>query len=272
MAPREAGKLKDPPHRPATPDIAIERQRHFHHLQADAVAAAAPPLDLLAHMPAARPLTPAPGSTGHVLIADDHPMVRRGLRELLTQEFPHLQASEACDSRATVACLLQQEWDLLLLDINMPGRSGLEVLEEARRLRPGLPVLVLSTYAEQEFAVRAFKLGAAGYLNKQCISDELVVAIRKVLAGGKYVTASLAEQLAALLGGNGRPARHDTLSTRELQVLRLIALDRSLKEIAAELSLTEKTVGTYRARLAQKTGLSSKIEITRYALAHQLVD
>ena len=223
-------------------------------------------------MPATPLSTPAAVSPVQVLIADDHPVVRQGSRELLAREFPGLKTGEARDSREAVDLLMKQDWDLLLLDINMPGRSGLDVLEEARRLRPRMPVLVLSAYTEEEFAVRAFRLGAAGYLNKQCLPDELVAAVRKILAGGKYVTASLAEHLATLLGGEIRQAPHEVLSGRELLVLRRIALGRTLKEIAAELALTEKTVGTYRARITQKTGLSSKVEITRYALQHKLVD
>lgn len=222
-------------------------------------------------MPSVPASIAAAGSPVQVLIADDHAVVRRGLRGLLTQEFPRVKITEATDSRAAVECLLQRDWDLVLLDLNMPGRGGFDVLEEARRLRPHTPVLVLSAYAEEEFAVRAFKLGAAGYLNKQGVSDELVAAVRKIAAGGKYVTAAQAERMAAILGGEIRQAPHETLSTRELQVLLLIAQDRTLKEIAAELVLTEKTVATYRARIAEKTGLHSKIEISRYAIEHKLV-
>ena len=229
------------------------------------------PLRLTASMPATPNPTPAP-YLPRILIADDHPVVRRGSRELLTQEYPRLTVGEAGDSREAVDLLTQQDWDLLLLDINMPGRNGLDVLEEARKIRPRMPVLVLSAYSEEEFAVRAFKLGASGYLTKQCVPDELFAAVRKILAGGKYVTASLAEHMAALLGGEISQAPHEALSRRELQVLQMIASDRTLKEIAAELSLSEKTIGTYRARIAEKTGLSSKGEITRYALQHKLVE
>jgi len=229
------------------------------------------PLRLTAKMPATTNSPPADGSSLRILIADDHPLVRQGSRELLAREYRGLRTGEARDSREAVDLLTKQDWDLLLLDINMPGRSGLDVLEDARKIRPRMPVLVLSAYAEEEFAVRAFKLGAAGYLNKQCVPDELVAAVRKILAGGKYVTASLAEHLAALLGGEICQAPHEALSRRELQVLQMIASGRTLKEIAAELSLSEKTIGTYRARITQKTGLSSKVEITRYALQHKLV-
>ncbi|MCP5524147.1 MAG: response regulator transcription factor [Verrucomicrobiales bacterium] len=206
-----------------------------------------------------------------ILIADDHQIVRRGLQELLSCAFPNapwggLGFPEAVD------LLASQSWDLVLLDVNMPGRSGLEVLEDARRLCPQTPVLVLSAYPEEEFAMRAFKLGAAGYLNKQSACDELVVAVRKVLAGGRYVTASMAERLAASLGGGLEQAPHESLSSRELQVLRLVATGKTLKEVAAELALSEKTVGTYRARIAEKTGLSSSVQLARYAMRHKLVD
>jgi DNA-binding NarL/FixJ family response regulator len=167
---------------------------------------------------------------------------------------------------------MKQEWELVLLDINIPGRNGLEVLEEVKRLRPRTPVLVLSAYPEEEFAIRSFKLGASGYLNKSRASDELLAAAKKVLAGGKYVTASLAEKLAAAVGGGVEQAPHDSLSNRELQVLRMVASGKTIKEAAAEMALSEKTVGTYRSRIAQKLGLGSNVELARYALRHGLVD
>jgi len=160
----------------------------------------------------------------------------------------------------------------VLLDINIPGRSGLEVLSDARRLYPRLPVLVLSAYPEEEFAVRCLRLGAAGYLTKNSASDELVAASRKALEGGKYVTAALAERLAAVLGGEVRSEPHETLSGRELQVLRLVASGLTLKEIAGQLHLSEKTIATYRARISAKLGVSTGVELTRYALQHKLVD
>jgi DNA-binding NarL/FixJ family response regulator len=179
--------------------------------------------------------------------------------------------AEADTSETALAAIAATEWDLVLLDINIPGRSGLEVLEDARRLRPGLPVLVVSAYPEEEFAVRCLRLGAAGYLTKNTASTELVAAARKALGGGKYVTASLAERLVAVLGGEAQPAPHEALSSRELQVLRLVASGRTSKEIAAELHLSEKTIATYRARISDKLGLSTIVELTRYALQHGLV-
>ena len=207
-----------------------------------------------------------------VLIADDHELVRRGLKHLLADEIGPVKIGEAGTSQEAVELLTKQEWDVVLLDINMPGRSGLDVLEEVKRLQPGTPVLVLSGFPEADYAVRALKLGASGYLTKQSASDELVAAVRKVMAGGRYVTASLAERLAASLGGELDQKPHEALSNRELQVLRLIASGKSIKEIAAELSLSEKTVGTYRSRLAEKMTLSSNVELTRYALQHHLVE
>ena len=207
-----------------------------------------------------------------VLIADDHAIVRHGLRDILITCQGKVTVGEAKDAGEAINLLIQETWDIVLLDINMPGRSGLEVLEEARRLRPKTPVLVLTSYPEEQFAVRAFKLGASGYVTKQEASDQLITAVKRVLAGGKYVTASLAERLAASVGAAGEQAPHEALSHRELQVLRLIAVGKTIKEIAAQLSLSEKTVATYRTRISQKAGLKSNVEIARYALKQELVD
>jgi len=207
-----------------------------------------------------------------VLIVDDHEIVRRGLKEVLNDEFPDLKAGEAATSAEALELVANQEWDVVLLDINIPGRSGLEVLEEVKRLRPRTPVLVLSAYPEEEFAIRSFKLGASGYVHKSLGSNQVLAAVKKVLAGGKYVTAPLAEKLATALGSEIQQSPHESLSSRELQILRLVARGRAIKEIAAELALSEKTVGTYRTRISKKMGLASNVELTRYALQHRLVD
>jgi DNA-binding NarL/FixJ family response regulator len=207
-----------------------------------------------------------------LLIADDHAVVRQGLAEILRQALGNATVTEAADTRQAIQQLLEQEFDVVLLDINMPGRGGLEVLQEARRICPRTPVLVLSAYSEEEFAFRAFKSGAAGYLNKQTSSDELVLAVKKLLAGGKYVTAAWAEKLVATMGGDLHQTPHEALSVRELQVLRLVALGKTLKEVADELCLSEKTVGVYRTRLSKKMGLSTNVELARYALKNGLVD
>jgi two-component system invasion response regulator UvrY len=207
-----------------------------------------------------------------LLIIDDHEVVRRGLKQVFSDEFSKLKIGEAENSRAALELITTQDWDIVLLDINIPGRNGLEVLREIKRLQPRTPVLVVSAYPEEEFAIRALKLGASGYLNKGSASDEVLAAANKVMAGGKYVTAVLAEKLAATLGGDVQQSPHESLSSRELQVLQMIAKGRTIKEIAAELALSEKTIGTFRSRISKKMGLATNVELTRYALKNQLVD
>lgn len=207
-----------------------------------------------------------------ILIVDDHAIVRRACRDILISELGNVAIREAEDTSSALESLRGQPFDLVILDINLPGRSGLDVLEETRALYPKTPILVLSTYPEEEFAVRAFKLGAAGYVNKQSAVDELVAAAKKVLSGGKYVSAAMAEKCAAALGGAPVIAAHEILSNRELQVLQWVARGKTLREIAQELSLSEKTIATYRGRISQKMGLSTNVELTRYALQHRLVE
>jgi DNA-binding NarL/FixJ family response regulator len=207
-----------------------------------------------------------------IILVDDHEVVRRGTRQVLADGFPEASFAEAGTAAEALARLEAERWDLLVLDINLPGRSGLDVLEDVQRQWPRLPVLVLSAYPEEEFAIRCLRLGAAGYLTKSSAADELVTAARKAMEGGKYVTAALAERLAAVLGGGLRGEPHEALSGRELQVVRLVASGRTMKEIAGELHLSEKTIATYRARIAQKLGVSTSVELTRYALQHKLVE
>ncbi len=207
-----------------------------------------------------------------ILIADDHEVLRRGLKQILAEVFPDMVVAEAADARQTLEAAAKQAWDIALLDINMPGRSGIEVLQDLKRLYPQLPVVVLSAFPEKDYAVRAFKLGASGYVSKQSASGELIAAVRKALAGGRYITPSLAEALAATVAGETAAAPHELLSNRELQVLREVALGKSLKEIAADLSLSEKTIGTYRTRISRKLGLGTNVELARYATRYKLVD
>jgi DNA-binding NarL/FixJ family response regulator len=206
-----------------------------------------------------------------VLIADDHEVVRRGLRELLREHLPHAQFGEAGDARTALQAVTEQDWDIVLVDITMPGRSGLDLIQDVKRVKPALPILVLSAHAERDYALRSLKLGAAGYVSKQSASDVLIGAVRKVLAGGRYVSPALAEALAEAMSGEAPGEPHSTLSNRELQVLKLIASGKAIKEVAAELALSEKTVATYRARISEKMGLSTNVELTRYALQHGLV-
>lgn len=207
-----------------------------------------------------------------ILVTDDHDLVRRGLRELLQTSLGEVTLGEARTAAEALHLLLRETWDLHIADLNLPGHSGLELLEESRRLRPKTPVLIVTSYAEEQFAVQALKLGASGYVTKQEAADQLVVAVKRVLGGGRYVSASLAEHLAATLGAPAEEPPHEVLSPRELQVLRLVAQGRTMKEAALEMGLSEKTAATYRARIAEKTGLKTAVEITRYAMLHHLID
>ncbi len=208
-----------------------------------------------------------------VLIADDHPVVRSGLEQILADAFDEIEVGEATDAEKAIELVDREEWDVVILDISMPGRSGLDALKEIKKAKPALPVLVLSVHPEDQFATRALKAGASGYMTKESAPEELVNAIHKVLAGGKYVSASLAEKLAEDLERDreGVPA-HQRLSDREYEVLLLIASGRTITEIADKLSLSVKTISTYRARILEKTKLTSNADLVRYAIAHGLVD
>jgi DNA-binding NarL/FixJ family response regulator len=207
-----------------------------------------------------------------VLLVDDHEVVRRGVRELLTEQYPDAQFGEAGTLPAARDALAREGWDLMLLDINLPGGSGLELLARARRLCPRMAVLMLSAYPEEEFAVRAFRLGADGYLTKSSVAEEMLLAVGRVIAGVRYVSIELADRLAATLGNPLAQAPHEALSPRELEVMRLVAVGRTIKEIAANLGLSEKTIATYRARVSEKLGVSTNVELARYALKNGLVD
>lgn len=207
-----------------------------------------------------------------LLLVDDWELLRVGLRTALAQSLPDLTVSEATEPREALAMLEGAAWDAMVLDINLPGRGGLDLLAEATRRWPQLPVLVLSSYPEEEFGLRCLQAGAAGYVEKSSRAGEISGAVRKVLAGGRYVSPLLAEQLAVAARRPLESRPHQLLSARELQVLKLVASGLTLHEIAAELKLGERTVATYRARLREKLGLSTNVEITRYALRHGLVD
>lgn len=207
-----------------------------------------------------------------VLIADDHAILRRGLREILMRELEGVVCGEAENAQQVLAQVQSQNWDLAIVDITMPGRSGLDVLRDLQRVQPGLPVLVLSMHPEDQYGKRVLKAGASGYMNKESAPEELIKAIRKVLAGGRYVSPTLAEKLAVEWGTNaGRPL-HDNLSDREFEVLRMIALGKTVSQIAAELHLSTTTVSTYRARILEKMNMTTTAELMRYALRNDLVD
>jgi DNA-binding NarL/FixJ family response regulator len=206
------------------------------------------------------------------LIADDHQIVRRGLSQLLQDGFPGCECGEAATGIEALEVALRDDWDLVVLDVNMPGRGGIEVLVDLKHGKPKLPVLVLSMYAESEYAIRALKAGAAGYIQKSAVTVELLDAVAKALAGGRYITPTLAELLASGIGRGVPDYPHELLSDREYAVMKLIATGKSVKEIAQKLSLGEKTVFTYRTRLLAKLGLSGDVEVARYALRHGIVE
>jgi two-component system invasion response regulator UvrY len=206
------------------------------------------------------------------LLVDDHAIVRRGIRELLSEAFPDAVFEEAATGEDAVGMVHGSEYDVVILDIGMPRRGGMDALKELQAARPTMPVLMLSHHTEEQYAVRALRAGAAGYVSKECAADELVKATRKALAGGKYVSEALAEKLAMGLTADSNRRLDELLSDRELQVLRMLALGRAVKEIAAELSLSEKTVSTYRARILEKMNMKSNAELMRYALRVGLVD
>lgn len=207
-----------------------------------------------------------------ILIADDHAIVRRGLKQILAETPDIVVAGEATNSRETLDMVQARDWDVLVLDITMPGRSGLDILKDIRALRPKLPILVLSMHAEEQFATRTLKAGANGYLNKESAPEELVKAIYKVHSGGKYVSPAQAERLIGAVTGERAALPHETLSDREFEILRLIASGKTVSQIAPQLSISVKTVSTYRARVLKKMGMKTNAELTHYAIKAGLVD
>jgi len=207
-----------------------------------------------------------------VLIADDHAILRRGLKEILMRELDGAVCGEAKDASETLSRIQDAEWDLVILDITMPGRSGLEVLRDLKVARPKLPVLVLSMHPEDQYARRLLKAGASGYMNKEGAPEELVKAVRRVLAGGRYVSPALAEQLAADLSQDGGQPTHEALSDREFEVLRMLAAGKTVSQIAEELHLGVTTVSTYRARILEKMNMTTTAELMHYALYNRLID
>lgn len=207
-----------------------------------------------------------------ILIVDDHAVVRRGLAEILGEEFDGVVVEEAASGAAALEMAQNHELDLVLLDISMPGRSGLDFMQDLKAIHPHLPVLILSIHSEDLFALRALRSGAAGYITKDSAQEDLVGAVRKVLAGGRYVSPAMGEKLAATLSApEGRP-RHETLSNREYEVLCQIATGMAVKEIAEKLSLSVKTISTYRARILEKMAMKTNADLTRYVIHEGLND
>jgi two-component system, NarL family, invasion response regulator UvrY len=207
-----------------------------------------------------------------ILVADDHTVVREGVKQILTGLDDMIVEDEAENGQETLEKVSHGNYDVVLLDISMPGRSGLEILEDILTLQPRLSVLILSMHPEEQYAIRALRAGASGYLTKSSASHELIDAIRKVSRGGKYVTASLAEKLAMELDSKADKQRHEKLSNREYQVMLMLASGKSVSEIADELCLSVKTVSTYRTRIMDKMGMKKNAELTFYAMNNNLLN
>ncbi len=203
-----------------------------------------------------------------ILTIDDHEVVRRGIKEMFTEE--NATFGEARSGAEALTLVRKQQWDIAVLDISLGGRSGLEVLAEIKQLRPRMPVLILSMHAEEQYAVRAFRAGASGYINKTSSGEELRGAILKIISGGQYVGSTLAEKMVLQLSQPGE-VPHQSLSNRELEVLCLLASGKTVKEVAAELSLSDKTISTYRRRLLDKMDMKTNAELTHYAIRNGLV-
>ncbi len=207
-----------------------------------------------------------------ILIADDHPVVRQGLRQMLAAETDLTVVGEAKNGNEVVELSRRIAWDVAVLDYNMPGRSGLELVKDLRHRFPGRAVLILSMYPEDRYAVRALKAGAAGYVTKDSAPEELVNAIRKVAKGGKYVSPALAERLASALESGGGKLLHEALSDREYQVMWMIASGKTVRQIADSLCLSPNTVSTHRTRILRKMQMKNNAELMHYAMLHKLVD
>jgi len=206
-----------------------------------------------------------------ILVADDHTVVRRGLRQILLDEFLAAHIVEVADADELFNQVLKNEWDVVITDISMPGRSGLDVLQQIRQHYPKLPVLILSVHPEDQYAIRVMRAGASGYLNKDSAPEELVKAVHRLLLGKKYITPSLAEKLAESLDQDAGRLPHESLSDREFEVLKLLAAGMAVGNIADKLSLSPTTVSTYRARILQKMNAGSNADLIRYAMENKLI-
>ena len=207
-----------------------------------------------------------------ILIADDHPIVRRGLKQIISETVDMEVTGEASNGQEVINKVRKDNYDIILLDLSMPVRSGLDILKELKTIKPKINILVLSVHPEKQYAIRVLKLGASGYLTKDSASDELIQAIRKVASGKKYITHTLAEELAGELDLDRDKKPHEILSDREFQVLCLIASGKTIKQISDELFLSEKTISTYKSRIFEKMRMGTDAELIRYAIEEKLVE
>ena len=207
-----------------------------------------------------------------ILIVDDHTVVRQGVKRVLADAFPKAQFGEAANAAEALALVRKQPWTLVVMDVGLPGRNGIDVLKELKSEYPALPVLIQSMYGEQQYAIRAIRAGAAGYITKEAASDVFVQALKKILDGGKYISPALAESLADDITHDSRKPLHDALSDREYQILRMLGSGKSVKEIGLQLSLSVKTISTYRTRVLEKMKLNTTAELIHYAISHSIAE
>ncbi len=206
-----------------------------------------------------------------ILIADDHAIVRKGLKQLLLEEYPSAEIGEVADTEGLLKQVINNGWNIVICDMNMPGRSGLDALAHIKQINPDLPVLIMSMYPEDQYALRVLKAGASGYLQKESIHDDIIKAVQTVKLGKKFITPSIAEKLADAFHNNNNKLPHELLSDREFDVFKLLASGKSVSDIANQLSLSTTTVSTYRSRILEKMGIRSNAELTRYALEKKLI-
>ena len=204
-----------------------------------------------------------------IILADDHSFIRLGLIEILKDEYPAAEIKQVGDGETLIKEVTLHDWDLVISDLDMPGRSGLEALEQIKLIKPDLPVLILSIYAEDLYAVRVLKAGASGYLNKNSAPDELITAVQRISLGKKYITAEIAEKL--LMSGDDTKKPHELLTNREFEIFKLLALGRTVTQIAESLSLALTTISTYRSRIMDKLNLSTNSDLTRYAISNHII-
>jgi DNA-binding NarL/FixJ family response regulator len=207
-----------------------------------------------------------------VLVADDHAIVRRGLRQILAETEDILVGGEAATAQEVLRLLRSERWNAVILDISLPGANGLGLLVEVHKEHPEVPVLILTVHSEDQYAVRAIRAGAAGFLTKESAPEKLIEAVRKVASGGRFVSAELAESLASFLAGETAGAPHERLSDREFEIMKMLGSGKTVSEVARELSLSVKTVSTHRTRILKKMGMKTNAELTHYAVRGHLVD
>ena len=206
-----------------------------------------------------------------VLLADDHAIVLKGLKQIILNEYPSALIAEVNDVESLVSYVVKQDWDVIICDISMPGRSGLEALRQVKDIKPEIPVLIMSMHPEDQYALRVIKAGASGYLNKDTIHDELIKAIQTVQIGRKFITSTIGEKLAGAFSSDSDKQLHQLLSDREFDVFKMIAEGKTISEIATQLSLGATTVSTYRARILEKMNMKTNADLTRYALENKLI-